>query len=102
MCQDVSNFSSVLHHFVLAKLATSSIRAKLLKHLCLIFLPTLSVLHTDFILFFQTYRSWKEEKDSIIKQKERKKKKQEMEKTREEQDMKTTQLKDAEKVYEGW
>ena len=26
MCQDFSNFSSFLHHFVLEKLATSSIR----------------------------------------------------------------------------
>ena len=29
MCQGFSNFSVFLHHFVLAKLATSSIRVKL-------------------------------------------------------------------------
>ena len=29
MCQGFSNFSGFLHHFVLAKLATSSIRVKL-------------------------------------------------------------------------
>ena len=29
MCQGFSNFSGLLHHFVLAKLATSSIRVNL-------------------------------------------------------------------------
>ena len=34
MCQGFSHFSGILHHFVLAKLANSSIRVKtLIKHL---------------------------------------------------------------------
>ena len=68
MCQGFSNFSGFLHHFISAKLATSSIRAKVgcIKNLTSIYTYIVAVLGKELAIKRDIYENLNRKLDICI------------------------------------